>query len=68
MSSSEKTQGPSGGEKPPERFMDRHLGNAIHLFLSLLAVLFLLPLRLRQLKLSFAISQDSGGGEVSMTR
>lgn len=26
----------------PERFLDRHLGNAVHLFLSLLAVLILI--------------------------
>lgn len=31
----------SGSETAPERFLDRHLGNAVHLFLSLLALLIL---------------------------
>ena len=31
----------SGGETPPERFLDRNLGNAIHLFLSFLAILIM---------------------------
>jgi len=41
MSKSEKTQARTGGETAPERFLDRHLGNAVHLFLSMLAVLIL---------------------------
>lgn len=41
MTKPEKTQARSGGETAPERFLDRHLGNAVHLFLSMLAVLIL---------------------------
>ena len=37
----EKTQARTGGETAPERFLDRHLGNAVHLFLTFLAVLIL---------------------------
>ncbi len=37
----EKTQARTGGETAPERFLDRHLGNVVHLFLTLLAVLIL---------------------------
>ena len=37
----EKTQARSGGETAPERFLDRHLGNVVHLFLSFLAILIL---------------------------
>jgi len=37
----DKTQARSGGETAPEKFLDRHLGNTVHLFLSLLAVLIL---------------------------
>jgi uncharacterized membrane protein (DUF373 family) len=39
--SSDRSQARSGGETAPERFLDRHLGNAVHLFLSLLAILIL---------------------------
>lgn len=39
--SHDKTQARSGGETAPEKFLDRHLGNTVHLFLSLLAVLIL---------------------------
>jgi len=41
MTKPEKTQARTGGETAPERFLDRHLGNAVHLFLTLLAVLIL---------------------------
>ena len=41
MTKPEKTQARAGGETAPERFLDRHLGNAVHLFLTLLAVLIL---------------------------
>ena len=41
MTKSEKTQARTGGETAPERFLDRHLGNAVHLFLTFLAVLIL---------------------------
>ena len=41
MAKAEKTQARTGGETAPERFLDRHLGNAVHLFLTLLAVLIL---------------------------
>jgi uncharacterized membrane protein (DUF373 family) len=41
MAKTEKTQARSGGETAPERFLDRHLGNAVHFFLSLLAILIL---------------------------
>jgi len=41
MTKLEKTQARAGGETAPERFLDRHLGNAVHLFLTFLAVLIL---------------------------
>lgn len=41
MTKPEKTQARTGGETAPERFLDRHLGNVVHLFLSLLAILML---------------------------
>lgn len=41
MAKADKTQARTGGETAPERFLDRHLGNAVHLFLTLLAVLIL---------------------------
>jgi len=41
MTKPEKTQARTGGETAPERFLDRHLGNAVHLFLTFLAVLIL---------------------------
>lgn len=41
MTKSEKTQARSGGETAPERFLDRYLGNTVHFFLSLLAILIL---------------------------
>ena len=37
----EKTETRAGGETPFERFIDRYLGNTIHLFLSLLALMIL---------------------------
>lgn len=42
MTKTEKTQARTGGETAPERFLDRHLGNAVHLFLSCLAILILI--------------------------
>ena len=42
MTKPEKTQARTGGETAPERFLDRHLGNAVHFFLSLLAILILI--------------------------
>jgi uncharacterized membrane protein (DUF373 family) len=41
MTKSEKTQARTGGETAPERFLDRHLGNVVHLFLSFLAIVIL---------------------------
>jgi hypothetical protein len=41
MPNPEKTQARTGGETAPERFLDRHLGNVVHLFLSFLAILML---------------------------
>src|SRR6185369_7936403 len=41
MAKTEKTQARSGGETAPERFLDRYLGNAVHFFLSILAILIL---------------------------
>ena len=41
MAKTDKPDARSGGETPPERFLDRHLGNAVHLFLSFLAILIL---------------------------
>lgn len=42
MSKPEKTQARTGGETAPERFLDRYLGNTVHIFLSLLAILILI--------------------------
>ena len=42
MPKSEKSQARSGGETAPERFLDRYLGNTVHFFLSLLAILILI--------------------------
>jgi uncharacterized membrane protein (DUF373 family) len=42
MAKTEKTQARSGGETAPERFLDRHLGNTVHFFLSMLAILILI--------------------------
>jgi len=36
-----KTDARSGSETAPERFLDRHLGNVVHFFLSMLAILIL---------------------------
>ena len=41
MTKSDKTQARAGGETAPERFLDRHLGNAVHLVLTFLAILIL---------------------------
>jgi hypothetical protein len=41
MTSPDKSSARSGGETAPERFLDRHLGNVVHLFLSFLAILIL---------------------------
>src|SRR5262245_4671636 len=41
MKGSDKSQARAGGETAPERFLDRHLGNAVHLFLTFLAILIL---------------------------
>ena len=41
MPNPDKSQARSGSETAPERFLDRHLGNAVHLFLSFLAILIL---------------------------
>ena len=41
MANPDKTQARTGGETAPERFLDRHLGNVVHLFLTLLAILIL---------------------------
>ena len=41
MAKTDKPDARSGGETAPERFLDRHLGNAVHLFLSFLAILIL---------------------------
>ena len=41
MTKPEKTQARAGGETAPEQFLDRHLGNAVHLFLTFLALLIL---------------------------
>ena len=41
MAKTDKPDARSGGETTPERFLDRHLGNAVHLFLSFLAILIL---------------------------
>lgn len=38
---SDRSQARSGGETPTEQFLDHHLGNIVHLFLSLLALLIL---------------------------
>lgn len=41
MSNPDKTHARTGGETAPERFLDRHLGNVVHLFLTFLAILIL---------------------------
>ena len=41
MANTDKSQARTGRETAPERFLDRHLGNAVHLFLSFLAILIL---------------------------
>jgi hypothetical protein len=41
VAGSDRSQARSGGETPTEQFLDHHLGNAVHLFLSLLAILIL---------------------------
>ena len=41
MPNQDKTQARTGGETAPERFLDRHLGNVVHLFLTFLAILIL---------------------------
>lgn len=40
--SSDTSHARRGSETAPEKFLDRHLGNAVHLFLSLLAILILI--------------------------
>jgi hypothetical protein len=42
MPKSEKPDARAGGETAPERFLDRYLGNTVHLFLSFLAILILI--------------------------
>lgn len=42
MPASDKSQARSGTETAPERFLDRYLGDGVHLFLSLLAILILI--------------------------
>jgi hypothetical protein len=41
MPSRDKPDARTGGETAPERFLDRHLGNTVHMFLSCLAILIL---------------------------
>jgi hypothetical protein len=41
VAGSDRSQARSGDETPTEQFLDHHLGNAVHLFLSLLAILIL---------------------------
>jgi hypothetical protein len=41
MATTGGSQARIGSETAPERFLDRHLGNAVHLFLSFLAILIL---------------------------
>ena len=41
MPNPDKSQARAGGETAPERFLDRHIGNAVHLFLSFLAIVIL---------------------------
>jgi uncharacterized membrane protein (DUF373 family) len=41
MAKTEKPDARTGGETTPERFLDRYLGNTVHLFLSFLAILIL---------------------------
>jgi hypothetical protein len=41
MPAQEKSQARSGSETAPERFLDRYLGNSVHIFLSVLALLIL---------------------------
>jgi len=41
MPTRDKADARTGGETAPERFLDRHLGNTVHIFLSFLAILIL---------------------------
>ena len=41
MAKTDKPDARTGGETAPERFLDRYIGNTVHLFLSFLAVLIL---------------------------
>jgi uncharacterized membrane protein (DUF373 family) len=41
MPSRDKPDARTGSETAPERFLDRYLGNTVHLFLSFLAILIL---------------------------
>ena len=41
MPTRDKADARTGGETAPERFLDRHLGNTVHMFLSFLAMLIL---------------------------
>ncbi|PWT89437.1 MAG: hypothetical protein C5B55_11410 [Blastocatellia bacterium] len=41
----------SGSETAPERFLDHHLGNAVHLFLSLRAVLIIVAASIATLEI-----------------
>jgi uncharacterized membrane protein (DUF373 family) len=42
MAKTEKPDARTGGETAPERFLDRYIGNTVHLFLSFLAILILI--------------------------
>ena len=41
MAKTDKPDARTGGETAPEQFLDRYLGNTVHLFLSFLAMLIL---------------------------
>ena len=41
MPTRDKADARTGGETAPERFLDRHLGNTVHILLSFLAILIL---------------------------
>lgn len=41
MPKTDKPDARTGGETAPERFLDRYIGNTVHLFLSFLAMLIL---------------------------
>lgn len=64
---SDKSDARSGGETPPERFLDRYVGNAIHLFLSFLAILIMIAALIASIEIIIRDSRNFGDRQVNMT-